>query len=191
MRFFYRNYYFFTFCLIALLSFNISAQERTCRDGLPPIFGLCADDLPKKPEKSELPASAKASSENLEVLSKKVVTRYWLEWSSENEKAMRLQSEILSDKVFFFNTLRSKTYILKEKSALVNRWPVRRYKERDSSLSMSCNNENKVCLIKGIADWSADSPVRNAHASGIMEFEFQIDFSSGHEKITYESSKNL
>ena len=191
MRFFCRNSWLFSFCFIVLLSLNISAQERTCRDGLPPIFGLCAGDLPKKPEKSDPPPSPKVHSENLEALSKKVVTRYWLEWSSDNEKAMRLQSEILSDKVFFFNTLRSKTYILKEKSALITRWPVRRYKERESSMSTSCNNENKVCLIKGIADWSADSPARNAHASGVMEFEFQIDFSNVKEKITYESSKNL
>ena len=191
MRFFHHNSKLFLFCLAASLNANVLAQDRACSDGFPPIFGLCANDLSKKPEKSEPPPPPKVSSESFETQSKKVVTRYWLEWSSDNEKAMKMQNEILSDKVVFFNTIRSKTYILKEKSALVNRWPLRLYKERESSLSTSCNNEKKVCTIKGIADWSADSPSRNTHASGVMEFEFQIDFSLAQEKIIAESSKNL
>ena len=160
------------FCLSQVAYAQVSNGE-----GLTPLEGVV---IPKDIQIT--PSSKKAFSitENFEVESKNFIQQLLKNWSSDNVSALGFLKNSLADQVDFFGKMTPKKSIIDEKSVAIKRWPIRSYVERPASLSVVCDNAQRI--------WNAKNPDKNRTSSGVAQFEYQLDFASGFPKIISETS---
>jgi hypothetical protein len=131
------------------------------------------------------------ANNSLEQASLLFVKRYFSYWSADNQQALEFLDAALDEQVLFYGVKRSKRDILKEKGAIIRRWPARAYIERPDSIRINCDSSKMTCAVGGVMTWEARNEVRNAVASGVSEFTFVFDYSRGVAKIIYEDGKVL
>lgn len=120
-----------------------------------------------------------------------MLKRYFSHWSADDKLALRFFDETLAPSVDFYGERRTKKSIIREKLAIMKRWPARAYIERPDSVKVNCDQTLKRCKVVGIIDWVVKSETRNAIASGISEFLFVVDYQTGSARVTSESGSVL
>ena len=119
------------------------------------------------------------------------VQRYFSYWSTDDEQAIQYLTDSFEDSVIFYGKSTPKNTILKEKIAMIRRWPARVYAERPSSIRVTCNRSTMVCEVSGILDWEVRSEARTAIAGGVAQFRFSLDFTKGRPKVIAEDGEVL
>lgn len=131
-------------------------------------------------------------SSSLEKTAKQFMQQYFAYWSTDDTRALQFMNSAYADTVFFYGKTTSKAQIVKEKLAMIKRWPARAYVERAGSLQAECGNITPMsCLVSGIVDWEVRSTARNAVNDGISQFKVVLDFASGRPQVVGENSETV
>jgi hypothetical protein len=131
------------------------------------------------------------TSSSLELATAQFVKKYFSYWSTDNQLALQFLEDAFDENVDFYGASRAKRDILKEKMAMIKRWPARAYIERPGSIKVACSQIETKCRVSGLMDWEVKSEARNAVQSGLSEFAFILDYSRGTPKIVSETGSVL
>jgi hypothetical protein len=79
-----------------------------------------------------------------------------------------------SNNVLYFNAMKTVSEVLADKLTFIKRWPERNYRIRGDTLVANCDERLAECLVTGIVDWKASSPIRGANSSGSARFSYYL-----------------
>ncbi|WP_245294875.1 hypothetical protein [Rhizobium rhizosphaerae] len=136
---------------------------------------------PPSEQAANLPAASSPADRAVEF-----VRRYHDAWSDGNSTALTFMRGAYEDQVDFYGKVVGRDVIIKEKTTFAQRWPERIYSLKSGSESVRCA-EN--CNVSGVVEWFARSRERAKTSSGMAEFSFVWNPTSG--KIESESGKVL
>jgi len=114
---------------------------------------------------------------------------YFATWSGSRATAIDFLDRSYAPQVDYFGKRISRTAVMKEKLAFVERWPERRYTFR-SSPSVRCGAEG-LCVVEGLVDWRAYSPTRNTTSTGTASFTLSLSVRGSRTAIVGETSRVL
>lgn len=117
--------------------------------------------------------SARADEQSPEQASIAFVRTYFQLWSSSNASALGYMNGVFPDKITYFDRTLDHAALMKIKSHFAERWPERNFQARPDSLKVTCNQQN-LCTVWGLVDWTCRSDQRHEAASGTSVFSFQL-----------------
>jgi hypothetical protein len=120
-----------------------------------------------------------------------VVYAYLDAWSSDNGTALSGVDELYAAKVLFFGRRIDRAALREDKRRFARRWPVRHYDHRPGTMAIACDVDIKLCRVRSILDYRAESPARGARSEGSAEFELGISFAGARPEIVTESGRVL
>jgi len=85
--------------------------------------------------------------------------------------------------------LKTRATILRDKKALIARWPVRNNVMVPGSLNTDCRRNN-FCEVTGVVDFGTHSRARNATSEGMVRFRLGLSMLN-EVRVTLESSAVL
>jgi len=115
---------------------------------------------------------------SLEQRSAQFAGSYLQVWSSSSRASMTQVPQLYAPRVLFYGRVLDRPGLMREKARFVQRWPVRHYAHRPSTMRVSCDAHAPRCIVRSVIDWRAESPVRRAVSEGSSRFEQGIDFSA-------------
>ena len=116
------------------------------------------------------------------------LVRLYSALSSPNVDAINFVSDIYADNLQYYGKLLSRDQVLAQIVRLIERWPLRKYKTKEGSVSIQCDAKALVCAVKGTIEFDSRSPARNERSSGLATFEYTLSYASptAVPKITVE-----
>lgn len=120
-----------------------------------------------------------------------VVYAYLDAWSSENKAALTGVDYFYATHVTFFGRRVGRAAVRDDKLRFARRWPVRHYDHRPGTMKIACDVDTKLCHVRSILDYRAESPHRGARAEGSAEFELGISFAGARPVVVYETGRVL
>ena len=112
-------------------------------------------------------------------------------WSSENKTALTGFDHLYAAQVMFFGRRIERAAVRDDKLRFARRWPIRHYDPRPATMNIACDVEAKLCRVRSVLDYRAESPLRHARTEGSAEFELGISFAGLQPEIVYESGRVL
>jgi hypothetical protein len=96
-------------------------------------------------------------------------------------------SHVYSDDVVYYGKRMPKSDVMADKRKFMTRWPTRNYVVRPDSVTGTCGNETKACVMQGVVDWEAANSTK--HSTGVANFIYTLepDEKTG-LRVTEESS---
>jgi hypothetical protein len=90
----------------------------------------------------------------------------------------------------YFNKVKRKEEVLREKAAFVRRWPERNYRPRQNTIRVTCEMlyGEPVCAVNGLVDFKCRSPQRHAVSTGTAYFFAYLWFDKDRPEIIGEDS---
>jgi hypothetical protein len=105
----------------------------------------------------------------------KFVSDIFQQWNTLSEQQlMETLSLEYSNNVSYFNSMKTVSEVLADKLTFIKRWPQRNYQIRSGTLVANCAEKLAECLVTGIVDWKASSPIRAASSSGSARFTYHL-----------------
>jgi hypothetical protein len=113
---------------------------------------------------------------------------YLAAWSSHNALAIEATSRFYGSQVRFYGRRISVDMLVAEKKRFVQQWPIRDYKPKAGSISVSCGRED-TCRVTSLVTYRATNPVTGRRAAGTAPLALQISYTSGRPEIVAEGDK--
>lgn len=113
---------------------------------------------------------------------------YLKTWSARNNVALGASPGFYGQAIRFHGQDVSAPALLQEKRRFVQRWPVRNYRHRLSTMRVDCN-ASQICTIRSLFDYSAASPRRSASSHGTGRLRLDVDFRGARPVILSEDSR--
>jgi hypothetical protein len=76
-----------------------------------------------------------------------------------------------------------------DKQRYFERWPIRHYAIRKSTLQSLC--DARFCIVTGVLDWQVASKIRNKSASGVASFRYVVERVANNMRIVSEEGQVL
>lgn len=127
------------------------------------------------------------SRTNLEELAMNFVFQLQFAQSSESPISAQELVSKYAQYVEYFGRTYSIDEIYEDKINFFSRWPIRTYVVDENKSSMRCDEDGR-CFFSGVIIWSAQSPERNASASGEAQLDYELLYENGVFKIVEENS---
>jgi curved DNA-binding protein CbpA len=110
-------------------------------------------------------------------------------WSSTSIINIAAHTRAYADEVLYNGNLKSRQAVAREKRRQLELWPERSYEVRPDSITARCLAN--VCKVGGIVDWQTRSAARDASASGMARFDYEVALARGTFRILSESLSDL
>ncbi len=116
------------------------------------------------------------------------IVEVFREWSQPNDFVSRRFGDLYSERVTYYNMVKSRDEVVADKLGFLNRWPERSYQLRSGSLSVRCDRLPwSQCRIEGIVDWRVKSQERRSESSGSASFFYVVGLEGTSFKILAET----
>jgi hypothetical protein len=133
-----------------------------------------------------------ANTSNLDAgVALEAATKFFRASTLPNREALSFLDRVYPSEVIYFGKRASKDYVMAEKRAFIERWPLRAYSIRPGTISTSCDPKDNSCAVTGIVDWRASSPDRNAASTGSARFQLTFAINAGEPTLLSEWSEVL
>lgn len=113
---------------------------------------------------------------------------YLRTWSAPNTVALGASPRFYGPAVRFHGENLSGAALLRHKRRFVQRWPVRDYRHRLSTMRVGCD-ARQICRVRSLFDFSAASPGRGAVSHGIGTLELRVSLRGARPVILSEASR--
>lgn len=110
-------------------------------------------------------------------------------WSQPNDQSLPQIAYYYAPMVVFYGKKVSQIELVSEKEKFALRWPIRQYQVEPGSVKISCNLTE--CLVNSVISWAANSPERDARASGRSTWNLVLLRFGGRLLISAETGKTI
>lgn len=141
-----------------------------------------------KIETGTLPKARSNIRSDLHQLAKNVLSNYLAAWSSYSSATVHSVSSFYGSRVWFHGKNVSIHDLIEEKRRFLQRWPVREYRARPTSVVVQCDGVKDSCKVASLLEYRAENPTRKRRATGVANLELQVSFSTGRPEIVEENS---
>jgi len=119
-------------------------------------------------------------------------TRSYLHtWSTNTRAALADVPHIYAPRVSFYGRILDHASLVREKAQFARRWPLRRYSLRPNTVRVRCDEQARLCLLRGVIDWRAESPARRARSGGSATFVQGFELTASRPLIIREGGAVL
>ena len=108
-------------------------------------------------------------------------------WSDATTHDPKTVSNLYDEVVEYYGNNWTKSEVLKDKIAFLERWPVREYVLDERRTQVFCKS-NFVCKVDGFVIWKAENPERGKRASGESKFTYTMKYKDDRFYIQKEDS---
>jgi len=130
-----------------------------------------------------------ASSDALKERAASFVSARVAGWSSTSVINLAAHTRAYADEVLYNGNLKSRQAVAREKRRQLELWPERSYEVRPDSITARCFAN--VCRVGGVVDWQTRNAARDASASGMARFDYEVAPARGTFRILSESLSDL
>jgi hypothetical protein len=129
------------------------------------------------PKPEQVPPPAHASEQvlpdgsPLEHRAMNLILAYYKAWSGSTTNVDDLV-RFYDLTVSFYGTNVSRAKVMDEKIKYSQRWPIRQYTVRSSTMYATCSD---TCSVSGVVEWDFSSVERDAHSTGAANFVYKIN----------------
>lgn len=99
---------------------------------------------------------------------------------------LALASNIYSDNIAFYGSLKSKSDVLQDKAMYADRWPMRSSIVQLNTVSANCVAQR--CRVNGTYDWRVFDPKRKKQAAGSALFSYEVEVGATMRIVSEEGS---
>ncbi|WP_018900737.1 hypothetical protein [Rhizobium sp. 2MFCol3.1] len=99
---------------------------------------------------------------------------------------LTLASNIYSDSIAFYGSVKSKSDVLQDKATYADRWPMRSSIVQLNTVSANCVAER--CRVNGAYDWRVFDPKRKKQAAGSALFSYEVEMGATLRIVSEEGS---
>ena len=125
---------------------------------------MMADPTPP-PTQAQVPAGSTVAQRIMGL-----VASYYTLWSQPGTNVDGM-SQYYADTVSFYGGAISRAKVMDEKRKFSERWPIRKYAVKTSTLFVQCTD---TCAVSGVVEWDVRSIERGAHSVGAANFVLKI-----------------
>ena len=94
---------------------------------------------------------------------------YYAAWSGSNTPSAATLRSFYAPTVNHWGNHMTIDELMTRKLNFATKWPVRYYTLRQSSLTVTCADQDN-CVVQGINDWTASNPATGQHLAGVSQF---------------------
>jgi hypothetical protein len=140
--------------------------------------------------RSAAPAPAAAATSPLMGRAEDFINAYWNNIDGDEADVLGYLNSSYGARVNYYGTTKTKDAVLADKSAYMNRWPIRRTwpLAGEQNPKITCSEASSECAISGVRNFDAASPERGARATGAVRYSYTVRFGEGPPQIVSEDS---
>ena len=109
-------------------------------------------------------------------------------WSAPNRVALAGTSRFYGSGAVFHGRTMSARALFEEKRRFVERWPVRQYRYRPGTMSVTCDPQGTLCTVRSVFDFTASNARLGRRSQGVGRHELLVGFQGDRPVITAENS---